>query len=65
MILENVKRICKERNMTISALEKAAKLTNGAISKWEKSYPRADNLKAVADCLSVSTDELLRDDIEA
>lgn len=60
--LEKIRQLCKERGITIADLEKAVKLSNGAIGKWANSYPRADNLKSVADYLGVTTDELLSED---
>lgn len=60
--LEKIRQLCKERGITIADLEKAVKLGNGTIGKWANSYPRADNLKSVADYLGVTTDELLNED---
>lgn len=56
---EKIRELAHKRNSSIPAVEKACGLSNGAISKWDISIPRADNLKKVADYLGVSTDYLL------
>lgn len=61
MIFDNVERLCKEKNITIAALEKQAGLANGTVRKWyllQKS-PLADHIKRVADVLGVSMEELM------
>lgn len=62
MILENIKRLCKERNTSIFALEKALGIGNGVIGKWSKSSPTVEKLAAVADYFGVTVDELLQTD---
>lgn len=55
-------KLCKERNTTVAALEKAAGLSNGSIWKWgnrSKKSPNADAVKAVATVFGVSMDELM------
>lgn len=61
MILQNIKKICEEKGLSIAQLEKAAGLSNGAICKWNISIPKVDKLKMVADYLEVTVDELIRD----
>ena len=61
MILENVKRLCKQKRTSIWALEKAIGIGNGTISKWETSSPSVDKLKRVADYFGVTVDDLLRE----
>ena len=62
MILENIKRLCYEKNISIWALEKECGLGNGTIGRWAKKYPRVEKLKAVADFFGVTVDELLKPD---
>ena len=62
MILENVKRLCKQKRTSIWALEKAIGIGNGTISKWETSSPSVDKLKRVADYFGVTVDDLLREE---
>lgn len=59
MIYDKIKQICKERGISVSALEKEAGLSNGIISKWNKSSPNVDNLQAVAKILKVKVDKLI------
>lgn len=61
MLFENVSRLCAEKRMTISALEKAAGLGNGTIRLWRDSSPKVNNLAAVAAVLGTTIDELLKD----
>ena len=61
MLFENVSRLCDEKNLTIAALEKAAGLGNGTIRLWKDSYPKVNNLAAVAAVLDVTIDELMKD----
>lgn len=59
MLLKKILELCKERNITVSYLEKACDLGNATIRGWEKSSPSSKNLKKVADYLGVSVDSLL------
>lgn len=62
MIYKNIKKICDERKISISQLERDSGLSNGAICKWKTTNPTVDNLKAVAKILNVTVDELLKED---
>lgn len=62
MIFNIIKRLCTERNISISQLEKEAGLGNGTISGWKESMPRIDSLQAVARVLKVSVDDLLSEE---
>lgn len=67
MIYENVKRLCRAHNLSITVLEKRCGIGNGAIGKWAKrgsSSPRVDTLKAIADYFGVTVDDLLKPDKE-
>lgn len=61
MIYENIKAICEEKNISISALEKKAALGNGTIGKWRDSKPNVDTLTKVASALNVSLSRLMRE----
>lgn len=63
MIYDNIKSICSDRGISISALERMAGLGNGTISRWNESSPRLDNIKEVADCLEVPLEELITERI--
>lgn len=63
MILENIRRLCAEKGLSISALEKQSGLKPATICKWAASFPRVDTLKKVADALGVTIDDLLRKEV--
>lgn len=62
MIYDKIKRLCESKGMSVSHLENEAKLSNGAISKWNKSSPTIDKLQSVAKVLGITVDELLREE---
>lgn len=62
MLLDNVKRLCKERGVSVWSLEKSIDVGNGTIGKWENGVPRVDTVKKVADYFGVTVDELLSDE---
>lgn len=53
MIYEKVKELADKKKLSIYALEKAAGLKNGAISKWRESDPQLSSIAAVAKVLEV------------
>lgn len=59
MIYTNIVNKSKKINLSISKLEEKAGLSKGIISKWKTAIPTVDNLKAVADVLEVTVDELI------
>lgn len=59
MILEKIEKLCKEKGINISTLEKECQIGNGTISRWDKSLPRLDNLKKVAHYFAVSVEYFL------
>lgn len=63
MIYENVKRLCKEKNITIMDLEKACGIANGTVGKWSLrgSSPRVETLLRIAGYFGVSMDELVKE----
>ena len=58
-LLDTVKGLCNDRNITIAALERECNLGNATIKKWGTSVPSADKLAKVADYFNVTTDYLL------
>lgn len=58
-LYERVKRLAKERNISIYRLEKEAGLAPSGIAKWSKNMPTLRNAFAVADVLGISVDELI------
>lgn len=61
MLYDRIKQLSKKKALSIYRIEKDLAFSNGAISKWNKSKPTAENLKKVADYLDVSMEELLVD----
>lgn len=57
--VERVKRICKDRKIPISKLERDLGFSNGYISQLRKGVFPADRLKLIAEYLNVSSDYLL------
>lgn len=53
-----VKAVANKNDKSIYQIEKDLNLSNGMISKWNKSVPRADSLQRVADYLGVTTQYL-------
>ena len=60
LLYEKIVKLCEKKNIPIARLEKEAGLSNAVIRGWKKSSPTVKNLKAVADVLGVSVDELLK-----
>jgi len=59
LIYDKIKELCKEKGMSVNAVEKKAGLSKGAISKWNNSTPSVENLNSVAKILKVKIDKLL------
>lgn len=64
MIVEKIEILCKKRGINISKLEKECGIGNGTIARWNKSYPRTDTLKKVADYFGVSIEYFINDEPE-
>lgn len=62
MLYKKIVQMCKERNMSIHALEAACGLGNGTVKCWEKANPRVDLLKKVCDFFGITIDELMKED---
>lgn len=58
-ILDNVSALCKERGLSIAALEDGAGLTPKSIGKWNKSLPSVDKAAKAAAFLGVPISRLL------
>lgn len=58
-LYENIKKQCKAKGISIAELERATKLSVGSISHWRTSDPKVSNVKAVANYLHCTIDELL------
>lgn len=59
-IYSAVKSLAADKGKSIYKIEHDLNLSNGTISKWNKSVPQVNRLQAVADYLGVSIPYLLR-----
>lgn len=59
ILLDTVTDLCKERGITIKALEKELKFGNGTIRRWDTSKPAISAVVKVACYFDVSVDYLL------
>ena len=62
MLLDKISKLCKERGISIARLERDCSLGNATVRGWATSSPTVDKLKAVADYLDTTMDDLLRED---
>lgn len=58
-IVNRIKDLANERQMSLAELERTLNLSQGSLRKWDKSTPGADKIKRVADYFNVTTDYLL------
>lgn len=55
-----IKKVAVQNHKSIYQIEHDLQLSNGMISKWDRSMPRADSLQNVADYLGVTTQFLFK-----
>lgn len=58
-IVNSIKNLCKNSNITITKLEEAIGLSQGLISRWTKSEPSLSKIIDIADYFGVSLDEVV------
>lgn len=61
MILENIRRLCSKKPVSIAKLERETGIGNGTINRWDKVSPSIDNVRKVAEYFGVSVDALISD----
>ena len=61
MIYKNIKEAAEKQKLSINSLEDKISVSHGSICKWDRNRPSVDKVKAVADILGVSIEELLVD----
>lgn len=61
VLVNNIKKICQERQISISQLERDLYMSSGLISRWAKNIPTLDRVMDIADYFGVSLDVLTRD----
>lgn len=59
MLYDKIKSLCAEKGLTIAKLERDAGIANGTIDGWNAGTPNIRTLKAVADVLQISVDDLI------
>lgn len=59
--VENIRKLCRERGITIAELERRTGLGNGVISRWETAprSPQIDSIILIAQELDVTIDTLV------
>lgn len=58
-MVEIIKKLCKEKGVSVMRLEIDCGLASSSINKWDNKRPSVDKLKAVADYFGVSMEFLL------
>ncbi len=58
-LVQKIKALCEEKDITFAALERRLDFGNGTIRKWDNATPSGDKLAKVADYFGVSVDYLL------
>lgn len=61
MLLKNISRLCKEKGIAISRLERETGISNGTIGRWGTSSPTVENVRKVAEYLGTTVDALISD----
>ena len=59
MLLDNIKKLCSQKRISLSQLESDVKLGKKTVFRWNEVSPSVDKLKRVADYFGVTVDELL------
>lgn len=59
MLLKNISRLCKEKGIAISRLERETGISNGTIGRWGTSSPTVENVRKVAEYLGTTVDALI------
>lgn len=58
-LYEKIKCLAFSRKVSVYRIERDLGLTNGTVSKWDKSTPSAENLHKVAKYLGTTVEALL------
>ena len=58
-ILERIKQLVIQKNITIAELERRTDIGNGVIRRWDVGLPSGDKLQRVAKVLGVTIDYLV------
>lgn len=63
-IVENIKELCVENNMSIPKLEKELGFGNGAIYTWRKGSPSIDKVRKVAEYFNVTVSKIIGENVD-
>lgn len=58
-MVEKIKKLCSERQMSIAQLERQSEVSLGTICNWNRSIPSVDKVARVAKVLGVTIEELI------
>lgn len=58
-IVNSIKALCKENDITVGQLEREVGLSQGLVSKWKDKTPSLDKIIDIADYFHVSLDEVV------
>ena len=61
MVLDNIRRISKERGFTLAEVCRRSDVEYDTLKKWNKVMPNTENLIRVADVLGTTLDELIKE----
>ena len=59
IIVDSIKKLCRDNNITVSQLEKETGMSQGLVSKWKDKIPSLDKIVDIADYFHVSIDEVV------
>ena len=59
MLVDTIRRLCKDNQISLYRLELDCGIPNGTINKWDRNTPSVLKVKAVADYFGVTVDDLL------
>lgn len=62
MLLKKIKALASEKHTSLYAIEKQLGFSTNTIAKWDGHAPSVYRVKAVADLLGVTLDELVREE---
>lgn len=58
MLYEKIRKLCKEKGVTVTEVERDLGFGRGSLSKIDKHKPSNEKIKALADYFGISQDEL-------
>lgn len=64
MLYDNIKKLCREKGISISELEKALDFPRSYICKWNENEPGIRKVQKVANYLGVPIEDLLESELE-